>query len=289
MRHFRVLAATLAVLLSTAGAAWALSEAKMKPFDWPQETTFEFAIVDHGGARVATAYYRVLKETANGQPLYRYKYVGRNAAMSEASECWVYPDTLLPVRSTRKFVSNNRALFQDVAYGKGVIILRRKYDDSPVEERQIPSPSNACYDYESLMWIIPYLDFTGDTQLKMNVYSMITETMSAVVVSDLGPRELALGKYTYQAHCYSFSVGMVPYTYWSVLQDGRPVPARVDMDKNSFVNLKLDPKKVTAPKPAAQPKPEEKQGEQKKKEEQPEQPAKPGENPLGPPPPGSRF
>jgi len=286
----------LALLL---GRALALTEATVRPFDWPPKSTFEYAILDSAGKRVASAYYRVLQESLNGTPVFHFKYVGRNDQMSEASECWVHADTMLPVRSTRKVVSGGRTFFLDVTYKQGVIVAKRKFEGQEPGEMQLPAPG-PVYDYESLMWLVPQIDFAGDKQAKLNLYSTLNEVLTTVVVNDGGEQQVVIAGKTYKAHVYSFNVNNASYMYFGVLQDGLTVPGRVDMGGNSFVNLKLDPAKVKGARvKTAQPAAEKgagaaappKKGEAEKpkpKEEEPP-PSNPHENPLGPPPKGGKF
>jgi len=291
MRRAISISALAAALLLAAGIALAQDEARVKPFDWPGESTFEFGIFDTQGARIATAYYRILKEQLEGQTAYRLKYVGRNEQTSEASECWIHPDTMLPMRSTRKLVSGGRTFYLDVAYGEDMIVLRRKYEGEEPTQQQMPAVDN-LYDYESLIWLIPQLDFGTGTQARLNVFDTLNYAATTVMINDLGEENLEIRGVTYPTHAYSFEVSLTPYKYWTVVQDGRAVPARFDPGSNSFINLGLDLKKCTtkappanAKPPAAKPKPVKKN---EQKEEQ-EETAPPGENPLGPPPPGHRF
>lgn len=261
----------------------------VKAFNWPQDTTFEFAIKDSSGKRIATAYYRVLKEQVEGRPVYRFKYVGRNEQISESSECWVYPDTMLPLRSTRKVVSGGRTFYLDVAYGKKLIVVRRKYEGEQVSEVKYPAPEDV-FDYESLMWVIPQLEFGQGQQVKLSVFSTLTESLSTVLVDDKGVVKLLVNGKEYDAHQYEFQVSLSPYVYYSVMQNGRAVPAAVKMGDNTFENLKLDPAKqsVKAPPPNDKAKPGQTAKAKPKPKDKPKE-TPPGENPLGPPPPGGRF
>ena len=82
----------VALVFCLLSAAWAVDEAQVAPFDWPEETTFEFAIYSQSsGQRVATAYYRVLREESEGREVYHFKYHARNDQLSEAAECFVPP------------------------------------------------------------------------------------------------------------------------------------------------------------------------------------------------------
>ena len=264
-------------------------EAELRPLAFGDDTTFEFGIYDSHGERFATAYYRILKEVTGGRDAYRVKYVGRNNRMSESAECWILPETLLPLRSTRKVISGSTTTFFDVAYSSDKIVFRRKRGEGgQVEEQQFSAP-RAFYDYESLIWIVPQIEFGEATQLSLPIFDTLNVLPMTLVVSHQGGQTLSAGGKDYPAELYSFSVGATPYKLYAVNQDGQMVPGRIDMAKISFVNLTLDPKKVkdgvvTASKtPAKQPKPVAKPAE----EPPAETPA--GENPLGPPPPGRRF
>ena len=292
----RLILTTILILLLAAAAAWALGEPDIIPVDWPDESTYEFAIFDKDGNRLATAYYRILAEQTNGTPIYHLKYVGRNEQISEAAECWFYRDTLLPVRSTRKVVAQGRAFYQDNAYTDGVVVVRRKHEGEEVYEQQLPAPG-PVYDYEELLWLIPQIDFGGENQVYFNLFVTINGNLSTVVVSDLGTQPLTILGKAYEAHGFSFEVNTTPHMLWTVMQDGRPIPARFDTGNNSFVNLELDPDKAgatTAPQPAPEPTPTPEPEPEPEEDEEPEpepepEPSDPGVNPLGPPPPGSRF
>lgn len=290
------LTTALVLALLFAGAAWAqqVPEAKVIPPDWPEEQTFEFAIFNSAGARVATAYYRILQAENEGRPVYWLKYVGRNEQMSEATECWVRRDNLQPIRSTRKLVSG-RTEFLDIAYSDGVILLRKKLDDGPVYEREIPAPTRH-FDYEQLMWLIPQLDFQGSSRVHFNLFANITENQASVIVTDVGPQPLNIDGVEYQAHHYAFDVNLMPYMLWTVMQDGRPVVAKLNIGSTSFVNMRLDPQKAGAapaqavpPEQAAPPQPKQPEQKPEPKPEEPTEPTDPNVNPLGPPPPGGRF
>ncbi len=240
--HMRTLAIACLVL-ALAAPAWALEEAQVAPFDLPSDLTCEFAIFDQYSTRIATAYYRVLKETVDGKELYRFKYVGRNDVMSEAAEAWVDPATALPTRSTRKVVSGGNTFYQDVGYSGGLITLRSKYEGGQVSESQFPA-NGRFYDYEELIWLIAQLKFNGAPQVYFNLFATISNTTATVVVNDLGLQDVEIKNHTYQARAYSYEVNMTPYTQWNVKQDGRWIPAKVTMGGSTFVNLSLDPKKA---------------------------------------------
>jgi hypothetical protein len=281
MRQMRIIAIAC-LLLTLALPAFALEEAKVAPFDLPNDLTCEFAIFGQDGARIATAYYRVLKETVDGKAAYRFKYVGRNDQLSEASEVWANPDTCLPMRSTRKVVSGSRTLYQDVGYKDGVIVLRSKYEGGEVSESQFPA-AGSFFDYEELMWLIAQLDFQGEEQTRFNMFATLAGVTTTVLVQDLGLQDLDIKDVTYQAHAYSYEVNMVPYQQWNVLQDGHWLPARIDMGNSSFVNISLDPAKAKQGKLAAKPAPK----PAAKQEPAPTQDG--GSGPLGPPAGDGRF
>lgn len=242
-QYMRSIIIACSLILALAWPALALEEAQMRPFDLPNDLTCEFAIFGADGARVATAYYRVLQETVDGQAAYRFKYVGRNDQLSEATEVWVNPDTALPMRSTRKVVSGGRTYYQDVGYKDGAIVLRSKYEGQQVTENQLPAPDR-CYDYEEVMWLIAQLDFKGQPQVFFNLFATLSGMTATIIVNDQGMQQVDVQGATYNAHAYSYEVNMTPYTQWNVLQDGHWVPARIDMGTSSFVNISLDPTKA---------------------------------------------
>ncbi len=296
MSILRALVCSCVLLLVFGQAAMAQIDASVQPFDYPPESTYEFAILGQDNTRIATAYYRILQEESQGRKLYRFKYMARNEAVSESTECWIDPATMLPVRSVRKLVTNQGTTYQDIAYSQGVIIVRRKLNDGPVHQSDVVAPPKACYDYETLFWLIPQLDFSTNSQLMFNMFSMVNEQVSWSYASNLGARQLTIGGHTYEATAYNIRYGMAPYMLFTVPQSGYAVPARIEMGKNIFVNLKLDPAKVKLPRAdAVKPKAKDAQGQAKPKpkpkqdETESEPPSEPGANPLGPPPPGGQY
>jgi hypothetical protein len=240
---------TLYLLLTLWQTAFAQSEAQIKPFDLPSDSTYEFAIMGTDGQRFATAYYRILKEDSQGREMYRLKYMARNEVMSESTECWFDPATMLPVRSVRKLVESEHTTYQDIAYTDGVIVIRRKIDNGAVQQRDVPAPPAACYDYETLFWLIPQVVISNETQAMLGMFSMVNEQVAHCFISDLGSRQLVVGTQTYEAHAYSVRYGLAPYTIFTVMQNGYPTPARVEMGNSVFVNIKLDPAKAKTTKP----------------------------------------
>ena len=257
-----------------AQSAWAISAAKIIPPEWPEESTYEFAILDSQNNRRATAYYRILQEESEGRPTYRIKYVGRNEDMQESAECIVFRETLKPLRSTRKVISGGQTFFQDVAYGDGKVIVRSKYEGEEIDEKT-HAISDDIYDYEELMWIIPQLDFSTDSPLTFKVFSTLTEVETPLMIDKFGTRSLTVNDFTFEATLYSFNMSMTPYLVYTVVQDGIEVPAKIEMGNTTFLNLRLNSSKTghkPAPVvPAAKP-------------EEPD-----SDNPLGLPPVGSRY
>ena len=218
---------------------------QVTPPKWGDDTTFEFAIYNKD-ARVATAYYRILKEKALDQDVYRFKYVGRNAEISESTECVVDAKDMQPLRSTRKVVYGNKTFYQDSGYREGGVVLREKYEGGTASEKSLPSRGQA-FDYEELIWLIPQLDLPDNGRAQFDVFSMIVKppVVTPVLLTQTGYQDVTVQGKKYHARVYSFSVGMTPYKYFMVMQAGKPTPARIDMAGTRFENLKLDPKKVT--------------------------------------------
>lgn len=210
--------------------------------DFEHDSTFEFGIFDKGGQRIATAYYRILKEETEGRKVWRFKYVGRNSGSSESSECWVDLDSLQPIRSTRKVVYNNQAYYSDVAYQGEQIVVREKRDEMQPSERTFPQ-AKGTYDYEELMWLIPLLDFDGAQQVKLNVFDSLNLLPLTVTVTDEGIAPVNVQQKQFSGHKFSFRIQQSPYTLWSVMQDGREVPAKINMGDREFINLELSTKK----------------------------------------------
>jgi hypothetical protein len=242
------------VLLLLGGVAVAQTpqEPTVTPPTWGDDSTFEFGIYDNGN-RVATAYYRILKEKDQDRDIYRFKYVGRNPQISEATECVVDAHDLRPLRSTRKVVysekdakgvPHEKTFFQDSGYREGGVLLRKRYEGQATAERPIGAHSNP-YDYEELLWLIPQLDIPDNGKVRFELFSMLTESVSTVIVSQAGMEDIQVAGKTYTSRVYTFDVGITQYKYWMVMQSGRGTPARIDMASTRFENLKLDPKKVT--------------------------------------------
>jgi hypothetical protein len=273
------------VLCCTLSAS-AATDVQLVPPAWVSDSTYEFGIYDRSGERTASAYYRILLEETNERPAYRFKYMGKNDKMSESSECWVHRETLLPLRSTRKIVSGAKVFYQDVAYGDKVIVLRKRYGDEPVKQTELPS-NGRFFDYEELMWLIPQVA-TGGAPVRVELFDTLTEMPTTILITDAGEETLVVKDQSYPARLLTFDVSMVPYRFYIVQQNGIGVPGRVEMGDTTFVNLRLDPKKVTGPKavvaaPAATPEAvEEEEGEARPEPER-------GENPFGPPTGNSRF
>ena len=306
------------VLLALSGGqvAWAFNEARVIPPrfeqrpDWDERLAYAFGIFDEHGTRIAGGGYSVYLSEFEGQPAYLFKFSAKNADMSESSQCLVDQQTLLPYESGRKVVQGSYVLGQGTRYTDGVIVTRRKVEGGQVVERQLPAGGD-FYDYEELVWLVPQLDFSQSSQVQLNVFINLTEMPDAIMVTDQGDTSVNIEGQTYPAHAYSFNINMSTYTLYTVIQDGHAVPARLDMGRNFFVNLDLDPVKVagtTAPaapaEPEAQPPPPPAEEEQPPESEETEEgecvepddgeeeepePSDPGTNPLGPPPPGSRF
>ena len=210
--------------------------------DFVHDSTFEFGIFDKGGQRIATAYYRILKEESEGRKLWRFKYVGRNSGSSESSECWVDIDDLSPVRSTRKVVYDNQAYYSDVAYQAGQAVVRERRGEMNPSERGFKLPEGT-YDYEELMWLVPLLDFEGAEQVKISVFDSLNLLPLTVTVVDEGIEPVHVQEKEYSGHKFSFRIQQSPYVLYSVLQDGREVPALINMGDREFVNLELSRKK----------------------------------------------
>lgn len=218
-------------------------EVPVVPPAWGDETTFEFGIYENN-ARVATAYYRILKEKSMDRDVYRFKYVGRNPKVSEATDCVVDARTLRPLRSTRKVVFDGKTFYQDSGYREGGVLLRKKYEGKEVVEKPVGSKGE-LYDYEELLWLIPQLQIADDAKARFDLFSMLSEAVTTVIVTQAGYEDVKVQAKTYPARLYTFDVGMTPYKYWMVMQSGKPVPARVDMGGTRFENMELRKDRVT--------------------------------------------
>jgi hypothetical protein len=233
----------LGLVLVTGALAQGPAEAVVTAPSWGTDTTFEFGIYENGN-RVASAYYRILKEKAQDRDVYRFKYVGRNPKVSEATECVVDARNLLPLRSTRKVVYDNKVFYQDTGYREGGVLLRKRFEGKDATEKPIVA-SGALYDYEELLWLVPQLDIADGASQRFNLFSMLSESAATVIVTTAGYEDITIAGKQYSARVYKFDVGITPYKYWMVMQSGQGVPARVDMGNTRFENLKLESKKVT--------------------------------------------
>ena len=171
----------LLVALALPALAQGPAEAIVTAPTWDEDSTFEFGIYESGN-RVATAYYRILKEKAMDRDVYRFKYVGRNPKVSEATECVVDAATLLPLRSTRKVVYDNKTFYQDSGYQPGGVLLRKRFEGKAATERNVPN-GGALYDYEELLWLIPQLDIADGGSQRFNLFSMLSESVGTVIVT----------------------------------------------------------------------------------------------------------
>lgn len=210
--------------------------------DFEHDSTFEFGIFDAGGRRIATAYYRVLKEETEGRQVWRFKYVGRNEGSSESSECVVDASDLSPIRSTRKVVYKNQTYYSDVAYEADRVIVREKRDEMQPSERSFPL-APGTYDYEELMWLVPLLNFEGEEQVRISVFDSLNLLPLTVTITDEGIEPVHVQEKEYSGHKFSFRIQQSPYELWSVIQDGREVPAVINMGDVEFINLELNRKK----------------------------------------------
>lgn len=222
---------------------------ELRRMDWPNDTQFQFGIYNGRDERYATAYYRILKEKNKDRTLYHIKYLGRNDKMSESAEVWLEPESLLPVRSTRKVVGRTKTLYVDCAYEPNLITVRQKYEGQPVTELKVPAQSG-FYDFEALYWIIPQIEWPKDNITYLNYFNTFKFRLETAVITKEGPDRVNAKDKNYPATRYRFAIGSTQYTFWTVEQDGRQVPARIFMDDPddrsdiTFVNLGLNPKKV---------------------------------------------
>lgn len=232
------------LLLCFAAPARAQETARVTPPDWISDTTYEFGIYDASSSRIATAYYRILKEESQGRPVYRLKYTAKNDQMSESSECVVDTSTLLPLRSTRKVVTRAATNYWDVAYAPDKIVVRKKQEgDKQATEMSYPA-TTSFFDYESLIWLVPQLQFDSNRQARINVFDTLRELPTLVYVKDEGPSSTSVLGEPVGARLYTFMMKETPYKYWTVTtEDGREFPVRIDMGESSFVNLRYKPKK----------------------------------------------
>lgn len=295
----RVLAAFCALLLCALPPAQA-QQLKLRPLDWPNDTQMQFGIYNGSNERFATAYYRILKETVKGETLYHFKYMARNEQMSESAEVWVDPKTILPVRSTRKVVGSSRTLYVDCAYQDSKIIVRQKYEGDPVTELTVPV-TGQFFDFEALYWVIPQIDWAAGNMTSINYFNTFKFRLETAVIAREGADKLSILGKDYPAVRYRFNVGMTQYSFWTVDQNGRQVPAKIFMDDQddradvTFVNLGLDPKKVkggsagSAPVQPAPAAPQPSQPAPAPPSEPEPQPDPDDENPLVPRQPGGRF
>ena len=246
------LAVALCALLCAPTARAQESGLPLTPFTWANDTQFEYAIYNGTGDRTATAYYRILKEKTGNKTLYHFKYMGRNQSMSESSEAWVDPNSLHPVRSTRKLVSGGRTLFVDVAYSPGKIVVRHKYAGEQATELDIPAEL-PFFDFEELMWLPAQFQWKDKKQQTfLNYFNTFQMQTATTVVYRDGMDKITIAGKGFPATRYRFAVGATQYNVWTVDQNGREVPAKIFMDDAddrrdvTFIDLQLNLKAVKA-------------------------------------------
>jgi hypothetical protein len=144
--------------------------------------------------------------------------------------------TLLPLRSTRKVASTASTYYQDVAYQDTRIVVRTKNEGTEPVSHEYPVGAQ-YFDYESLLWLIPQIEFAGATQVRLNLFDTLSELPTTVMVYDNGTAGTTLLNKEIEAHLYSFDVSLTPYKFWTIVKDGREVPVRIDMGNRTFINL----------------------------------------------------
>jgi hypothetical protein len=223
-------------------AAPGISDAKLLEPNFSHDSKFEFGIYDQAGKRTATAYYRILRQELEGEDVWLFKYTGKSgdgsggdSGVSENTDCWVRLADLAPIRSTRKLVQGSQVFYKDVLYSEGSVKVRKKYEGQAVRELELPLPA-MHYDYESLLWLIPLLDFGGEADTRFNLFNTLTEVPQTLFVHDEGALPLNIRGKNYDTHGYSFLLGGVQYRYFSVDVNGRAIPARIEMGSTVFIN-----------------------------------------------------
>ncbi|MCC7476825.1 hypothetical protein IT575_00070 [bacterium] len=220
------------------GSPGAVPVATLRQPDFKSESAFEFGIYDKDGKRTATAYYRIVRQELGGEDVWCFKYTGKNETLSENTDCWVGLNNMTPIRSTRKLVQGNQVFYKDLAYSEQGVKVRKKYEGQEVTELNIPL-APGFYDYESLIWLIPLIEFGEERQVRFEIFDTLMEVPTTVIIKDTGTMRINIRGKNYDTHMYSFNVGAVPYRYYALEVGGRVIPARVDMGDTSFVNLQF--------------------------------------------------
>ncbi len=212
--------------------------ATLRQPDFKNETSFEFGIYDQSGKRTATAYYRIVRQELGGEDVWCLKYTGKNETLSENTDCWVGLNNMIPIRSTRKLVQGNQIFYKDLVYNDQGVKVRKKYEGQEVSELNIPL-APGFYDYESLIWLVPLIEFDGASQVRFELFDTLMEVPTTVIIKDTGTMRINIRGKNYDTKMYSFSVGAVQYRYYAAEVGGRVIPARIDMGETSFVNLQF--------------------------------------------------
>lgn len=213
-------------------------EAVIKAPSWKGDMSFEFGIYEKSGKRIATAYYRIVKQALDGQDVWQLKYTGKNDTLAENTDCWIGLNDMLPLRSTRKLVQGSQIFYKDLSYNQQGVQVRKKYEGQQVQELNIPL-AGSFYDYESLIWLVPQIDFGGAKQVRFELFDSLMEVPQTVFITDEGVSKINILGKNHDAHVYSFNVGAVPYRYYAIEAGGRLLPGRVEMGDTSFVNLQF--------------------------------------------------
>lgn len=164
--------------------------AKIVPFDVPAGTTFEYAILDPGGTRIATASYRVVKDERT-QGAVAIRYVGKGKEFSESSSVTFDPKTMHPVRSARKIVSGKDQYDVAVSYAADGINVSEAQNGKS-QSRSI-TPDSQVFDFEELMFLLPQLEFAGAKKVYIHLFHPNNAGVDILIITDEGPDKVDLG------------------------------------------------------------------------------------------------
>jgi hypothetical protein len=176
--------------------------AKIVPFAVPAGTTFEYAILDPAGTRIATASYRVVSDEKT-QGAVAVRYVGKGKEFSESSSVTFDPKTMHPVRSARKMVSGKDQYDVAVTYATDGINVTEAENGKSQSRSITPDPN--VFDFEELMFLLPQLEFAGAKKVYIHLFHPNNAGVDILVITDEGADKVDLGGRMADAERFTFT------------------------------------------------------------------------------------
>lgn len=205
--------------------------ARVAPFNVPVGSTFEYAILDSSGTRVATASYRVVRDEKS-QGAITIRYVGKGKEFSESSSVAFDPKTMHPARSSRKMVSGQDQYDVSVVYATDGINVTEAIGGKTQSRSITPDPQ--VFDFEELMFLLPQLEFQGAKKVYVHIFHPNNANVEILIVTDEGADKVDLGGKMVDAERLTFSFAGGGIKAWV----RRASPARlVKYDTDRFVFL----------------------------------------------------